>query len=54
MSRRLTLSLLLSLGLLARQAHADAHKGPPVVVGQTFMAGSQDPTAGSTGWALTS
>ena len=26
----------------------------PVVVGKTFMAGSVDPTSGSTGWALTS
>ena len=26
----------------------------PVVVGKTFLAGSTDPTTGSTGWALTS
>merc|ERR1719482_779200 len=26
----------------------------PIVVGKTFMAGSVDPTSGSTGWALTS
>jgi peptide/nickel transport system substrate-binding protein len=26
----------------------------PLVIGQTFMAGSIDPTSGSTGWALTS
>jgi len=26
----------------------------PVIVGQTFMAGSADPTVGSTGWSLTS
>ena len=34
-------------------ASADKHESP-VVVGQTFLAGSQDPTKGSTGWSLTS
>ena len=29
-------------------------KNTPVVVGQTFLAGSMDPTDGSAGWALTS
>ena len=29
-------------------------KNKPVVVGQTFIAGSMDPTDGSTAWALTS
>jgi len=31
-----------------------AHHCDPLVVGQTFMAGSTDPTAGSTAWALAS
>jgi peptide/nickel transport system substrate-binding protein len=29
-------------------------KHKPVVVGQTMLAGSEDPTSGSTGWSLTS
>ena len=44
------LGVLLSLGL----AGAALDATDPVVVGQTFLAESMDPTEGSTAWALTS
>jgi peptide/nickel transport system substrate-binding protein len=44
---------LVLIQLLLSAASAVATQDP-LVVGQTFMAGSNDPTAGSTGWALTS
>ncbi|CAE7039554.1 ddpA, partial [Symbiodinium sp. KB8] len=43
---------LLLLSLLSYSAVGQLHD--PLVVGKTFMAGSTDPTAGSTAWALTS
>ena len=43
---------LLLLSLLFSPAVGQLHD--PLVVGKTFMAGSTDPTAGSTAWALTS
>lgn len=43
---------LLLLSLLSYSALGQLHD--PLVVGKTFMAGSTDPTAGSTAWALTS
>ena len=43
-------TLLLALGV----GWAALTREDPVVVGQTFMAGSIDPTSGSTAWALTS
>lgn len=48
--KRFTGIIFLSFGFAA------AAMGPndPVVLGQTFVAGSMDPTQGSSGWALTS
>ncbi|KAL3934901.1 MAG: hypothetical protein SGARI_003188, partial [Bacillariaceae sp.] len=46
----------LFLATLCATTPCSAELGPddPVVVGQTFLAGSLNPTEGSTGWALTS
>ena len=40
--------------VLVALASFGAAASEPIVVGKTFMAGSVDPTSGSTGWALTS
>ena len=42
------IALLLYFGL------GRADESDPIVVGQTFLAGSLNPTSGSTAWALTS
>lgn len=42
------------LGVLSFALAWAAQNDEPVVVGQTFLAGSTDPTSGSTPWALTS
>jgi peptide/nickel transport system substrate-binding protein len=45
---------VLSLVLLAFVANAALTAEDPVTIGQTFLAGSMDPTDGSNGWSLTS
>jgi peptide/nickel transport system substrate-binding protein len=45
---------VLSLGLSSGLARAALGQDDPVVVGQTFLAGSMDPTEGNAPWSLTS
>lgn len=46
--------VLTSLWITSLFLLAVGNDDPPVIVGQTFMAGGADPTVGSTGWALVS
>ena len=53
-SRRPRPSRAGAMRVLVALASFGAAASEPIVVGKTFMAGSVDPTSGSTGWALTS
>ena len=48
------LASLILLAFLANPVFAALTADDPVTIGQTFLAGSMDPTEGSNGWSLTS